>query len=136
MNRLKPLPGHVLFQLYQAFVLPIFDYCDTVWTHTAMSLSKSLERVHSRFLRGVPICSSIVKLTLAERCRFHIAVQVFKIVHQLCPEYLRGWFVNAEAYTGRSGRNKHRLFIPQINTSIGKNGFFVSWSSDLEQFIS
>ena len=32
--------------------------------------------------------------------------------------------MSVEAYTGRSGRNKFRLFVPRINTSIGKNGFF------------
>ena len=39
----------------------------------------------------------------------------------------------AETYTGHSGRNTCQLFIPQINTSIGKNGFFyrgaVIWNS-------
>ena len=33
--------------------------------------------------------------------------------------------MSAEAFTGRSGRNKFQLFVPQINTSIGKNGFFI-----------
>ena len=45
----------------------------------------------------------------------------FKRVWAYC---WHNWFVYAEAHTGHGGRNKHRLFIPQINTSIGKNGFF------------
>ena len=45
-------------------------------------------------------------------------------VNKLCPSYLRDWFINAEAYTGRSGCNRDRLFIPQISTNIGKSGFF------------
>ena len=77
--------------------------------------------------------SSFVKLTLMERHRFHIAVQVFKVIHRLCPAYLRDWFVYTEVYTGRSGRNKHRLYIPQLHTTVGKNGFFyrgaVTWNS-------
>ena len=72
-------------------------------------------------------------LTLAEQCRFHTAAQVFKVLHHLCLGYLRKWSVHAQAYTGHGGRNKHHLFIPQINTSIGKNGFFyhraVIWNS-------
>ena len=92
-----------------------------------------MERLHSRFLRQIPDCNSFVKVTLTERRRFHTAVQVFKVLYQLCPGYLKDWFVFAEAYTGHSGRNKCRLFIPQINTSIGKNGFFyrgaVIWNS-------
>ena len=95
-----------------------------VWAPTSITLAKPLERLHSRFLQ-VPVSNSFVKVTLTERRLFHIAVQVFKILHQFCPKYLKDWLVSAEAYTGRSGRNKFRLFVPQINTSIGKNGFFI-----------
>ena len=35
-----------------------------------------------------------------ERCRFHTAVQVYKAFHDLCPQYLRNWFIYAEAHTG------------------------------------
>ena len=70
---------------------------------------------------------------MAEQHHFHTAVQVFKVLYQLCPGYLKDCFVFAEAYTGHSGRNKCQLFIPPINTSVGKNGFFyrgaVIWNS-------
>ena len=115
LYHLKLLPGYLLSWLYQAFVLPVFDYCDVVWTPTTVSLSKPLECLHSRFLQ-VPDCNSFVKVTLAERCLFHTAVQVFKVLYQLCPGYLKDWFVLAEAYTGHSGQNKCRLFVYQINT--------------------
>ena len=96
-----------------------------------VSLSKPLERLHSRFLQQVPVSNSFVKLT--EQCHFHTAVQVFRVLHHLCPEYLRNWFVYVKAHKGHGGRNKPCLFIPQINTSIGKNGFFyhgaVIWNS-------
>ena len=72
-----------------------------------------------------------------ERRRFHTAVQVFEVIHDLCPQYLRNWFIYAEAHTGRSGRNKYRLFVPQItrqiSTSVEKSTeFFLSWSCNLE----
>ena len=85
--------------------------------------------LHSHFLQGISTVtrsySPFVKLTLVEQCHFHTAVQVFKVVHQLCPLYLKDWFMTAEVYTGHSGRNKYHLFIPQINTSIGKSGIFI-----------
>ena len=92
-----------------------------------ISLSKPLEHLHSRFLQQVPVSNSFVKLTLAERHHFHTvhAVQVFILLHHLYPGYLRNWFVYAEAHTGHGGRNKHCLFVPQINTLIGKNGFSI-----------
>ena len=124
LNRLKPLPDNLLCQLYQAFVLPVFDYCDAVWTPTSVLLTKHLEHIHSDFLKGISACSSYVKLTLAERRRFHTAVQVFKVLHHLFPRYLKDWFVSTEAYTGRTGRNKHQLYVLQIHSSIGKSSFY------------
>ena len=62
LYRLRPLPGHLLFRLYQAFILPFFDYCDVVWAPTMVSLSKPLERLHSRFLQRVPFSNSFVFL--------------------------------------------------------------------------
>ena len=35
--------------------------------------------------------SCFVKLTLMEWCQFHIIVQVFKVLHRLCPTYLRDY---------------------------------------------
>ena len=133
LYRLKPLLGHLLFRLYQAFVLPVFDYCDVVWAPTTVSLSKPLERLHSRFLQQVPDCNSFVKVTLAERRRFHTAVQVFKVLYQLCPGYLRDWFVFAEAYTGHSGRDTVNVvcLFPKLILLLVRM-FFLSWSCDLE----
>ena len=127
---MKPLPDYLLSK---AFVLPTFDYCDAVWAVTSTAVSKSLERLHSRFLQGISVCSSFIGLTPIKRCRYHTTVQVFKVLHRLCPVYLKEWFVYAEAYTGRCGRNKYRLYIPQIQITIGKMDF-LSRSSDFEQF--
>ena len=104
LNRMKPLPDYLLSKLYQAFILPIFDYCDAVWAVTSTAIFKSLEHLHSRFLLGISVCSSSIGLTLMERRWFHTAVQVFKVLHRLCPAYLRDWFVYAEANTRRCGR--------------------------------
>ena len=87
---------------------------------TTAVLSKHLEHFHSRILQGLSDCSSFVKLTLMERCRFHTVVQVFKVLHPLFPRYLHDWFVFAETITGRQDWNKHRLDVPQIFSSVGK----------------
>ena len=42
--RLEPLPTSVLVTLYCGYILPICDYCDTVWSPSTAVLSKSLER--------------------------------------------------------------------------------------------
>ena len=112
LNSMKPLPDYLLSK-FLPFVWPIFDYCDAVWVVTSTAVSTSSESLHPRFLQGMSVCSSFIGFTQMERRRFHTAVQVFKVLHSLCPAYLRDWFVYAEAYTGRCRRNKH-LHIPQI----------------------
>ena len=62
LHRLKPFPNSLLATLYCGYILPIFDYCDTVW--------KSLEKIHSYFVGYVPCIDGFVKLTLAECRRF------------------------------------------------------------------
>ena len=42
-------------------MLPVFDYCDAVWTPISVLLTKRLERIHSSFLKGISACSSYVK---------------------------------------------------------------------------
>ena len=81
-------------------VICCFDYinllfyqyliCDVVWAPTSITISKLLICLHSCFLQQVPDCNSFIKVTLSECCCFHIAVQlVFKVLHQLCPGYLK-----------------------------------------------
>ena len=52
--KLRPITPKVLCLLYQAFVLPIFDYCDTVWSLSNASCICRLERVHSKILSSLP----------------------------------------------------------------------------------
>jgi len=47
------------------------------------------------------------------------------VLRHLCPQYSRDWFVFTETFTGRQGRNKYRLYVPQIFSSIGKKTVFV-----------
>ena len=80
-------------------------------------------------------------MTLAERRCFHTAVQVFKVLYQ--PAVSCSSQCPARVFSKKTGLcllrhiqdtvvelNKCRLFIPQINTSIDKSGFFLSWSCD------
>ena len=113
LNCLQALSDSILFYLYYGFILPIFDYCDTVWMSPTALLSKSLERIHARFVGHMNNVLSFVKATLVECRHFHALVQVYKILHLLVPTYLPSeYVVFSRAVTGHAGRNSHRLFIP------------------------
>ena len=124
INRLKPLTPTVLKLLYQAHVLPIIDYCDVVWVPTNVGHLKRLERLHSRFSSYDSARSSAFNLTLVERRRFHIAIQVYKILKRLSPSYLLSTFKSALSVTGRAGRNVHRLYVPAVRLNYGKRSLY------------
>ena len=48
-------PPAILCLLYSAFVLPLFDYCDVVWCPTTAKLTSMIERVHSNFVKKLPL---------------------------------------------------------------------------------
>ena len=54
IGRLKPLPPRLLTFLYLVYVLPIFDYCDIVWSPSTINKAMQLERLHHKVTRNLP----------------------------------------------------------------------------------
>ena len=134
MLRFGTLPPVVLCLLYSTFVLPLFDYCDVVWTPTTAKLTAMLERVHSKFVNRLPPSfRPKFTYTLTERRRFHKAIQIFKSLHCISPTYLHEIFHYSKDVSGYVTRNVNRLFLPRVNTNFGKRSFFYSganlWNS-------
>ena len=84
--RYGSLPPAVLCVLYSAFVMPLFDYCDVVWSPTTAKLNCLIETIHSKFINKLPLtyCSKF-PFTLTECRRFYTAIQIFKSLHQISP---------------------------------------------------
>ena len=79
----------VLCVLYSAFVMPLYDYCDVVWSPTTARLNCLIERVHSKFVKKLLLpYHSRLFFTLTERHRYHTALQVFRSLHQIYSPYL------------------------------------------------
>ena len=71
------LSDSMLFQLYCGFILPISDYCDTVWAPPTALLLKSMEWswILASFVSHMSNDNGFVKVTLTEFCHFHTIVQ-------------------------------------------------------------
>ena len=92
LYRLWSLSDSILFQLYCSFILPIFDYDDTVWAPPPALHSKSMEFVHARF--GSHICNDIegyfgTMLSLSYNClstsiKFYITFYMLTFTIYLC----------------------------------------------------
>ena len=59
LYHLWPLPDSLLFRLYCGFILPIFDYCDTVWSPPTALFSKSTEQMYARFVSHIYAMMSV-----------------------------------------------------------------------------
>ena len=132
------LPPAVLCMLYSAFVMPLFDYCDVIWSPSTAKQTCLIEKVHSKFISKLPVTyHSKFPFTLTERRRFHTAIQIFKSLRQLSPPYLHDIFKFSFDITGHASRNINRLFVPRIFTNYGKKSFFYLLSRGhlMEQFI-
>jgi len=88
--RFGSLPPEILCLLYTDFVQPAFDHCDVIWYPTTTKFTSMTERVHSKFIKKLPL--SCVSITLTERRRYHMAIQVFKSVNNCSPSYLQNVF--------------------------------------------
>ena len=75
------LPPAVLCVLYSVFVMPLFDYCDVVWSPSTAKQTCLIERIYSKFINKLPLTHrSKFPFTLTERRRFHTAVQIYKSI--------------------------------------------------------
>ena len=74
------LPPAVLCVLYSAFVVPLSDYCDVIWTPSMAKQTCLNKKIHSKFMCK---CSHLTipkfPFTLTEHHQFHTAIQIFKI---------------------------------------------------------
>lgn len=150
--RLKPLPSKVIALLYKTFVVPIFDYCDTVWQPNSLRMSNKLDQLHERAIRLIlssRSTNSNLKLpsSPSTRRRYHVAIQAFKVLHRLSPPYLLSALNYTKDITNRTSKSIYRVFVPFVRTNFGKSAFYFKstsiWNSlnsalyacnDLKQF--
>ena len=113
--------------------MPLYDYCDVVWSPTAAKLSCLIERVHSKFLNRLPPAYHLrFYFTLTELHRFSTAMQNFKSLHQISPPYLHKNFQFSRDMTGHVNRNFKHLFVPRVFTNFGETILYrgsVLWNS-------
>lgn len=124
INRLRKLiPAKAKLQLFKASILPYLTYCSIVWNCCKASDSRKLERVQERALRAV-YCDSISTYsdllkranlkTLRNRRLHDIAVLMFKVKNDLCPNNIKNLFViNNNKYNLRN----NDFIIPRVSTT-------------------
>ncbi len=146
MCRLRSyLPKEGLIMYYNAYILPLFDYCCIIWGNTS---DLNIEKVYKLQKRAARIilnakrhASSLILfkelgwLTFMNRIKYHKGVLMFKCIKGNAPPYLSDLFnkpSHERSYSTRSSNNGN-LFVPRPNSNYMKKTFHYSgtvlWNS-------
>ena len=141
LNLLRSLKFRVsrkaLERMYTSFILPLLEYCDSVWDNASSDAKKKLDAIHieaGRIISGATKLCSIEKLlvelgwdTLQSRRDKHKLIIFFKITHGLSPNYLRDLVPPLVQETSNYNlRNANNIQTFASNTNLFYNSFFPS----------
>ncbi len=120
-------------QLYHALILPMFDYCDSVYGNcniTALIRMQRLQNRAGKIILHVPfdtatsdVLSSLKWFYVTERVFYHQCILVYKCLNDLAPEYLCQQFqYPTHCHETRYSTQKN-LVIPKCNLCTGQRAF-------------
>ena len=124
-------------QIYNALIMPHFDYCSPVWDCLSGYLSDKLQKLQNRAARVITkspfdVSSNYLLSTLSwERLPLRLkkqkALMMYKTMNDLAPEYLQSLFSQRHsAYNLRYSEG--RLTLSKPSTNYLKRSFSYSWA--------
>ena len=136
LKRIRPyISKHTALQVYQALILPHFDYCSSVWGDCNLTLSDKLQKLQNRAAMAITRSNYDTSATfllnllnwddLTTRRQKLKAILIFKTINGLTPAYLQNSFSTRSAkYNLRNVEAKLELPLPR--TTYGKRAFCYS----------
>ena len=132
LKRVRPfISKETAIQIYNALIIPHFDYCSPVWDCLSGYLSDKLQKLQNRAARVItksPFDTSSNTLDwerLFLRRKKQKALMVFKTMNGLAPDYLQSLFSEHHfVYNLRDSEGK--LTLPKPNTNYLKRSFSYS----------
>ena len=123
-----------LEKIYISFILPLLEYCDSVWDNTSTESKKKLDAINieaGRIFSGATKLCSVEKLlvelgwdSLQNRRNKHKLVILYKIMHDLSPNYLHDLVPRLVQETSNYNlRNANNIQTFGSNTNLFYNSF-------------
>ena len=118
------LPITVLKNLYNALVLPHFDYCSSVWSCTSVKNMSRLQRLQNRAMRCIlkaparahieEMLADLKWMSVKQRMCYNRLVLMWKILNNCVPNYLsnRVQYVHQIHQRQTRASANNLLFIP------------------------
>jgi hypothetical protein len=127
------VPRHILINMYNAFVLPHFNYCSTVWNDGSCTIINKLSKLQRRAarvitsstydIRSTQILEDLNWLPIELDLKNREAIMTFKALARKAPDYVRELFTECknDFYCLRS--NDTKLALPKPRTNFLKRSF-------------
>jgi hypothetical protein len=135
LSRLKEfLTIPLLKQIFNAIILPVFDYGSTVWSHTYPTHLKRIVSLQKRATRIVlkegyeyPFNASLKRLNwlpIESRMIFNSNVYIFKALNGMASDYSKNFFKLKNTRNSTRINDDKTLELPKPNNEFFKNTIF------------
>ncbi len=131
------VPIHTLTPMYNAIVLPHFDYSDIVLDSRSAASKFKLQSLQTRAARLItgsgprtsrnPMYKSLNWLSLQQRRDFHKCVMVYKCRNSLAPSYLETFFTSKDTKHTYNTKHSSQLRSTKTRTTYYHKSLTVSW---------
>lgn len=110
--------------------LPIFAYCDVVWSPHSIGCSQKLHRLKNQVARGIlqsPLSvrsSEALNRISPEKSRMmHVSISVFKSLKDIAPSDISKILIQNFNFCSYNTRRKNDLHLPKVKGKLGKKSF-------------
>lgn len=127
-------------KVYKSSILPILDYCDTVWPCCNKGDAERLERLQSRAAKVVypssdDAMASLRWTPLYKRRKHHVLGLVKKSLTGTVPQSLTNYFIFNRDIHERLTRQSNQLHLPKVKTESAKKSFYYNGCIVYNSFI-
>ena len=114
----KYLSEEKLKLIMKTFIETQFNYCPLIWMCHSRDLNRKINKLHERALRVVyqdkhltfeQLLNKDGSITIHERNIQKLAVEMYKVKHNLCPKPIQELFIH-------STRGNHEWVLPKVRT--------------------
>ena len=130
-RKVIPQEACIILYMYDAMILPLFDYCCAVWGgcgKTNRDYLDKLQRHAASIIEGCKVEHQDISATFSwpslENCRkYHTCLQIFNCLHQLAPACLLHNFSYSSDFHTYNTCHKEQLRLPLARTKKYQTSF-------------
>ena len=133
------IPLATRIMLYNALILPRYDYCGTVWGCTSQQNLTRLQRLQSRAMRVIlnapprthieDMLSKLRWMSVRQRLEYNRLVLMWKIFHGYSPRYLSDKLVLVKDRHRTTSATRNNIYVPRGHRYSLFTGTATSWNA-------